>query len=495
MTRTSATRVPQFTVALAFVALLSQGGGHAQVPSNDQLCPPIPVKIQEVGDLPPLPPDALLPCNPALVCMRPPIPDVSGSAEPQSVLIKAKPYGSNLPSQYESINIWVEHYSSTLGWQTLYKHESNDAITRATGSNATEAQFVANGLIPGEPHRFSISFCRTGARKGCNCWSFPSFIDVANDGTADAQATTFPASPVPFPSGISVTQRIGEPFSSLPTKPRTASPTGDGWGSNTVWNTDDADILALDYTGDGTIDRLAHRLQQSSRASLVRAGANPISYTEAEFRALCTVSPTVEPKPNPLSETDCVPDGTSNETVNFRVDLETQYKLVRDICRPNDPNADIPYEYALQVAYEPGFPQPIGEPSLRLFRFGPASCPAQSSDYVNYLLGGDAAFTTIASLCPGKDVSALKTGEPLVARLIRIATDSGQPRLVVQLGWGGCTGSTCAIVCTVTKNEEGEDIVDGAISGTTHPLQLPGFHAFVSHHWDTDFIVVRGGSQ
>ncbi len=385
------------------------------------------------------------------------------------------------------------HYSSTLGWQTLYKQESFDAITRA--GNGTHVEFVANGLIPGEPHRFRVAFCRNGSRKGCNCWSAHGFLDTDQNGSPDSQPTAFPSSPVAFPAGTTITQRLGEPFSSLPTKLRTASPPGDGWGSSTVWESNDSDVLSLDYNSDGTVDRLAHRLQQSSRASLARLALTPVSYTEAEFQPLCTVGPTPEPKPNPDTETDCLPDGTSDTpVVNYRVDIETQYSFIRDICFPTDPNApNIPYEYWLQVVYEPNWGDgAVPVPSIRLARAGQATCPALPADYVRWLIGP--GFVPVATLCSGADVTALKNGAPVFARLIR-SVDSSLPALIVQLGWGGCTSSGCANTCTITQDQSGNPLVDDQIEDPMHPLMQSGKHALSSHHWDADFKVVRGGSQ
>jgi hypothetical protein len=455
------------------------------VPSSDQLCPPLPIKISQIGDLPPLLPDSTLPCDPTVICKSPDAPELIPTGEPQTIKVRAKPFGTNIPAQYTTFNIWVEHFSSSLGWQMLYQHESYDAIARA-GSSGTHVEFEANGLIPGEAHRFLVSFCRKTTRKGCNCWSGAA--------QSAAQTSNFPASPLPLPTGVSIPQRARDPFSDLITTQRSATPPGDGWGPASVWDVSNGDLLSLDYDADGTFAEV-HRLRQSARALLTKPANSAVSFTEAEFEPLCTVSPTPDPKPNPPSETDCDPDGTIDTAVNYRVDVETQYNFGQDICRPSVPNAQIAYEYFLQVAYEPDWGVPINEPSLRLIRVGPGHCPAPPAqpEYARYLIGNPAetGFVTIASLCTG-DVSQLKNGSPVLARIIRVADENNFPKLFVQLGWGGCTGSSCAVKCTI-DSFNGEPLVDDNV--TIGPLLFFGRHAVTSHHWDTDFRTVSAGSN
>jgi hypothetical protein len=86
-------------------------------------------------------------------------------------------------------------------------------------------------------------------------------------------------------------------------------------------------------------------------------------------------------------------------------------------------------------------------------------------------------------------------GSPLVARLIRTANPDGVPKLIVQFGWGGCTTAGCPVLCTITHDPAETELLDEDIVSPTHPLKVPGQHALTSHHWDTDFLSVRAGSQ
>jgi hypothetical protein len=180
--------------------------------------------------------------------------------------------------------------------------------------------------------------------------------------------------------------------------------------------------------------------------------------------------------------------------VDYRIDLETRFHLAMpDVCKPNDPNATETYYYAAQIAHEPNFGLPVADPSIRIFRAGPAVAPApgQSCESEYWLIGTD--FVRLADLCSNSSYAKLTDGSQILGRVEVTQSETNKPQVKVVLGWD-CTTTTCNQICTITRDQNGVDLVDNAIP-TLHPLQFAGQYGFTAHHFDLRFDIARFGSK
>jgi hypothetical protein len=226
--------VEKHVLGRLWLLLVALGGGYGDTSaqSTDVLCPPQPIVYVLKGDLPPAALDAALPCT-VDQCVRPDPPSNLTANAAQQATITATPYGGATPGDYYSLHVWVEYYNSSIGWTTLYRQESKDAVDRARDTSSSTVSYQAVGLRPGKQHRFSIAWCRKPYdRKGCNCWSLPS--------SAVTQPTSYATPKVPLTIGY--VQEIEDLFARGATDPVStvsgAEP-GDGLGPTSIWSAPD----------------------------------------------------------------------------------------------------------------------------------------------------------------------------------------------------------------------------------------------------------------
>jgi hypothetical protein len=462
-----------------FATLMMVGGALAQAPSGIR-CLSIPVLASQLGDLPPQVPDSLLPCDPVIICSVSNPPTVTSIGETQVLKLNAPLLPGNQVSQFKALEIQAQVYSATLGWQPLFQHGSFDVVERA-GGTATSADYFASGLKPGARHRFRVAWCREGnGRIGCECWSV--WTEAAS-----AQPSTFPAGPIALPAAP-IVQEVGLPFhfttSDPPADPTTGTTGGDGWGPSAIWTAPFAHFISRPLAGGGS--ETFGRLIQSTTAKYQPIAQGPISFTEAQFRPLCTSSPDVSPKANPPANTDC-----TAAAVNYRTDLESRFHAAApDVCQPTNPNATRPYYYAAQIAYEPNFGEPPADPSIRVFRVGPAIVTTPCVD--QYWLIGP-SFVKLADLCSNTDFTKLTDGSQILGRIEVTQSSGNKPKVAVVIGWD-CTATACTQTCTIDQDLAGEDLIDVDIQ-PLHPLLSAGRFGTTAHHWDLRFDYVRFGSK